>query len=52
MKTIILSRDDFRTDLHPFIWEEMLEELGIDLPESRDDYPDMVFVQVASAGAA
>ena len=50
MKTIILSKEDFDTALHPFIWEEMLEELGIDLPDSRDDYPDTVFIQVATAG--
>jgi hypothetical protein len=50
MKTIILSKEDFDTTLHTFMWEEMLEELGIDLPDSRDDYPDTIFVQVASAG--
>ena len=50
MKTIILSKEDFNTTTHSFMWEEILEELGIDLPDNRDDYPDTIFIQVASAG--
>ncbi len=35
MKTIILDRNDIRTELHPFMFDEICEELGID-PKSTD----------------
>ena len=40
--TFILSREDVNTDVHPFLWYEILESLGIDLPDDIDDYPDQV----------
>lgn len=51
MKTLYLSREDIRTDVHPFFWYELLEELLDEdaLPESRNDYPESIRVRVASA---
>lgn len=47
--TIILNRDDFNSDIHPFFWEDMLDELIDDLPDSRHDYPDSVIIHVRKA---
>jgi len=51
MKMIILDRSDFSSSIHPFVWEDLLDQLidGSKLPESREDYPDSVEVCVASA---
>lgn len=51
MKTLILDRADFRTDLDPFLWENLLDQMfdESELPESRENYPDSVIVKVAKA---
>lgn len=43
MKTIYLTRDDFATELHPFMFDQLLEELGLD-PDT-----EMMTIVVASA---
>ena len=30
MQTLVLYKEDINNPLHPFLWESMLEELGID----------------------
>lgn len=47
--TIILNREDFSNNIHPFFWEDMLDALIDDLPDSRDDYPDSVTIHVSKA---
>lgn len=49
---IILQRDDFSGQPHPFFWEELLEDvIPNELPDSRNDYPDSVVIWVAKAEA-
>jgi len=49
---IIFHRDDFSGQLHPFFWEELLEDvMPNDLPNSRDDYPESIVIWVAKAEA-
>lgn len=43
MKTIILTREDFSNELHPFMFDQLLEEL--DLPLEAD----MITLYVARA---
>lgn len=49
MKMVVFYKEDFTNPLHPFFWEELLEQLDIDLPASREDYPDNVLLEVAAA---
>lgn len=52
MVLVTLTKEDFTNPLHPYMWEEMLEQLAnafFDLPERRADYPDTVTIRVSSA---
>lgn len=52
MKTISLDRDDIRTDLHPRLWEDICDQLGIGPARGHDDiYPESVVIYVADAKA-
>lgn len=52
MAIVTLNKEDLRTDLHPFLWAEVLEQLDLpDLPESRADYPESVTLYVRKAEA-
>lgn len=54
MKTIVLDRSDFSNPVHPYFWEDLLDQLfdESELPESRNDYPDSVELKVAKAELA
>lgn len=43
MPTFYLNRDDIRTDLHPRLWEDICDALGIE-PDG-DDYPGEIEVR-------
>lgn len=52
MVILTLLKEDYDNTIHPFIWEETLEQLAnefFDLPDSRADYPDAVTIKVSSA---
>lgn len=46
MSTFILTRDDVRTDLHPRMWQDICDELGV--TPDPDGYPDEIEVTLAS----
>ncbi len=41
MQTFLLSRDDVRTELHPRMWEDICDALGIG-PDTYGDYPENI----------
>jgi len=50
---IVFNQEDFNTNLHPFIWYELCEQLlpQCDLPDSRHDYPESITIYVSAARA-
>lgn len=49
MKTIILTRDDINNPLHPTMWEQLCEELGLDPKCDCEGWPEQIEIKVASA---
>ena len=50
MKTIILAREDINNPDHPFRWEQLCEELGLDREDDNLPlYPDLITITVAKA---
>ena len=45
--TYMLARDDVRTDLHPRIWEDICDSLGVGPQEEADvdAYPEMIIIR-------
>lgn len=48
-KDIILTRDDFNNSLHPRMWEDLCDDLGLDPVFHDSPYPDEISVLVQSA---
>ena len=51
MKTIILAREDINNPNHPFLWEQICEELGLEPQCDCGEYPDQITITVAKAEA-
>lgn len=49
MNTLYLAREDFRTDLHPRLWEEICEQFGFEPTRDCDDYPETLELVVKKA---
>lgn len=51
MKTIILAREDINNPIHPYLWEQLCEELGLEPKCDCQDYPETITLTVAAAEA-
>ena len=47
-KSLTLAREDINNPLHPFMWQEICEDLGFDGGKDGD-YPDTIHLTIAKA---
>lgn len=49
MKTLLLNREDVRTDLYPNFWENICDDAGL-TPKGPDArYPNAILITIADA---
>jgi hypothetical protein len=51
VQTIILTRDDFSSELHPNRWREFCEELGLSFDPETGEWPEEITLRVAVVNA-
>ncbi len=51
IKSLTLAREDINNPLHPFMWQEICEDLGFDggNRDGEDNYPDTIHLTVINA---
>ena len=50
-KSLTLAREDINNPLHPFLWQEICQDLGFEdnSPDGEDNYPDTIHLTIISA---
>lgn len=49
MQTLVIDRADINNPLHPSLWENMCDDLGLAPACKCEDYPDRIVVTVSKA---
>lgn len=53
-KSLTLAREDINNPLHPFLWQEICQDLGFEdnSPDGEDNYPDTIHLTITKAEEA